>query len=57
MDLKRMKGKNTESEATSLINNFEVVIFCEHCETATTHEELGQNGTCPKCKKEIKELF
>ncbi len=51
-------GKNTEMEQLSSINNISVIIFCEHCDIAVTHEELGKNGACPHCKKEIrKELF
>ncbi len=58
-----MKRKSTKkdlitSSTTELINNISVIIFCEHCDIAVTHEELGENGACPHCKKEIrKELF
>ncbi len=47
------KGVTTMSE-TKLINNFDLIIYCEHCEVATTHEQLGENGTCPSCKKEVR---
>ncbi len=54
-------GRNTEMEQQDsqdkLIDNIDVLIFCEHCDFATTHEDLGKNGACPKCGLEIKELF
>ena len=40
------------------VGTWETKIKCEHCYEAQTHEQLGKNGTCKQCGKEIrKELF
>jgi len=38
-----------------LIDNIEVLIHCEHCGVNQFNDDLGKNGTCKSCGKEIRE--
>ena len=37
-----------------LIDKIQILITCEHCGLSQLHEQLGENGTCRECKKQIR---